>query len=212
MKLFIALSLVVLAGGTAWPLLLFHKPPRSNRLAVVRPKQPTGPSVRGSALAAPRQVLRTPTGGHVWQVLVSDGQRVNRGDSLLKLLVGPDGRAQPHYLVAPTVGEVTSFRVSAGHYLAAGMAYAHLVLSTPVRVRIAAADAASLRPGDSLRVVAGPPALLGRAARIAAMQLDSTRRPATTVLVLAGLRWSLPVTVRLELVPLSPRSIARLRM
>ena len=170
----------------------------------------TGPALAGTVLAAPRQALRTPLGGHVMQVYFSEGQRVQAGDLLLKLAVGPLSHAQTVFVSAPATGEVGGLDVGAGDYLAADAPYAHLTQSRPVRVRVPAAAAARLCPGDSLRVLAGPPGLAGETAALAAVLPAAAPGPAA-VLVLSGPRWPRPAAAPVVLAPLrgpAPAAVA----
>ncbi|MFD1467113.1 hypothetical protein ACFQ48_02670 [Hymenobacter caeli] len=164
------------------------------------PGRPTGPALAGTVLAAPRQVLRVPGGGHVTQVYFSEDQRVAAGSLLLKLAVGPLSRARIVFVSAPAAGEVRSLQVSAGDYLAAGAPYAYLTQSRPVRVQVPAA-AARLCPGDSLQILAGPPGLAGEVSALAAV-VPATAPGTAAVLVLKGLRWPRPSPAPVVVAPL----------
>ena len=198
-ELLLSAVLTVLVLGA----LYCYTPGRSVRFrpppaAATLPRRPTGPFFAGRVLAAPRRELRLPRGGHVANVYVSEGQRVGRGEVLLKLTVGTgDGLAFPLFVVAPAAGEVTSLRVGVGPYLAAGTCYALLVASSPALVQVTAEAAAVLRPGDSVTVVAGPPGLAGRCSVLGPVRPG--RAPSAVVLTLPNLRWPPPRTAALTL-------------
>lgn len=206
MKKFLILLIVVVpvVSGLCWAVLRRVAGPPLVAVVPVgqrTPGRPTGPALAGVVLAAPRQVLRLPWGGHVMQVYFSEGQRVHAGDLLLKLAVGPLSHARVVFVSAPAAGEVRSLEVNAGDYLAAGAPYAYLTRGRPVRVRVPAAAAARLCPGDSLRILAGPPGLAGEAAALAVVRPAAAPGTAA-VLVLSGLRWPRPDPAPVVLVPL----------
>lgn len=210
-KLLFAVSLAALVGLTLYFSLLARRdalraltPPVS--AARSQPRRPlTGPAFAGKLLVAPRRELRVPRGGHVTNVYVSEGQRVGRGEVLLKLTVGTGaGLAFPVFVVAPATGEVTSLRVGVGPYLAAGTSYALLVMSSPVLVQVPAEAAAALQPGDSVTVVTGPPGLASRCSVLG--EVRPGRAPAAAVLTLPNLRWPPPRPAALTLAVLLRRS------
>ncbi len=90
------------------------------------------------ALIGPVQVLRSPMGGHVWEVCFCEGQPVKAGDLLLKLLVGTDPNAHLVFVKAPVAGRVAALGISPGPYLAAGTPYARLTLPCPIPVTVVA--------------------------------------------------------------------------
>lgn len=196
--------LVVAVSGLCWVVLRRGTGPPPVAVVPVGQRtagRPTGPALAGVVLAAPRQVLRLPWGGHVVQVYFSEDQRVQAGDLLLKLAVGTLSHARMVFVSAPATGEVRSLKVSAGDYLAAGAPYAHLTRSSPVRVQVPATAAARLCPGDSLRILTGPPGLAGKAATLTAV-LPAAGASTAAVLVLSGLRWPRPDPAPVVLVPL----------
>lgn len=164
---------------------------------------PAGPTLGGTVLAAPYQVLRMPVGGRVVRRYFNEGQAVKTGAVLLKLTVGAGPSARPAFVSAPVAGDVTDVRGSAGEYLAAGTPYGRLTPRGPVRVRVAAADAARLHPGDSLRVLTGPVGLVGAVSPLTALLPDSAAT--TAVLVLGRLGWPPGTAVEVVLAPLRPR-------
>lgn len=183
-------------------LLLYAAPntkPRIRPMAAAR-AIPHGLAIAGTVLAAPYQTVRTPVGGQVVDVYFSDGQAVRAGAPLLKLLVGRGPATQTVFAAAPAAGDMSQVAASPGHYLAAGTPYARLTPHSPVRIRVASADAARLHPGDSLQVVMGPVGLVGVATPLTALLPGLTQD--SVVLILGRQGWPPGTTVQVVLAPL----------
>ena len=175
--------------------------------------RPNEKRLAGLLLPALTQRLRASQGGHVLAVDFSPGQTVRAGDVLLKIGTGPWSAMRKLYLTAPFSGEVTGLNISTGDYLAADSTYALLSQSVPVRVRMPAQAAATLHPGDTLRLLAGPPGLAGAQPVITAIMPPDAAAPAgSVVLVLGGLRWPHALATRVAVAPLHaapPRHLTR---
>jgi biotin carboxyl carrier protein len=160
---------------------------------------PPGLTIAGTVLASPYQAVRTPVGGRVVDIYVSEGQAVRSGAPLLKLLVGRGLATRTVFASAPAAGDLSHVTASSGYYLAAGTPYARLAPHSPVRVRVASADAARLHPGDSLQVVKGPVGLVGVVTPLTALLPGLAGDP--VVLVLGRQGWPPGTTVQVVLAP-----------
>lgn len=187
-------------------LLGWHKPftrlDKGTEAAAQMPAYAAG-QLAGTVLVAPYQVLRSPVGGRVVRTYFSEGQAMSAGAPLLKLTVGA-GAGRPVFATAPAAGDLTRTRVRVGEYLPAGTPYARLTPRGPVRVRVAAVDAARLHPGDSLRVLRGPVGLIGHTTPLTALSPDSAA--GTVVLELARLGWPPGTAARVVLLPVPTTS------
>jgi len=186
-------------------LLLGREEPRPTlagapTAAVRNPARPVGAQLAGAVLAAPFQLVRTPVGGRVVGVYFNEGQTVKTGAPLLKLTVGTGPSSRTVFVSAPVAGDLTDAQVRVGEYLTADTPYGHLTPHGPVRVRVALAEAARLRPGDSLRVLAGPVGLVGVSTSLTALVPDSATT--TAVLVLGRVGWPPGTAVEVVLAPL----------
>jgi hypothetical protein len=160
---------------------------------------PQGLAIAGTVLATPSQAVRTPVGGWVVDRYFGEGQAVRAGAPLLKLLVGRGAATRTVFAAAPAAGDLSHVTVSLGYYLAAGTPYARLTPHSPVRVRVASADAARLHPGDSLKVVMGPVGLVGVVTPLTALRPGLAGEP--VVLVLGRQGWPPGTTVQVVLEP-----------
>ena len=160
-----------------------------------------GAQLAGTVLAAPARLLRAPVGGRVTRTYFSEGQTVPAGAPLLKLALGASPSAKTAFATAPVAGDLTQAQVSNGQYVAAGTPYARLTSRGPVRVRVAATDAAQLHPGDSVHVLVGPVGLVGVVTPLTAVLPDSATN--TAVLVLGRVGW--PPGTAVEVVLARPR-------
>lgn len=153
-------------------------------------EQPSSLVIAGVVLPAPIRPLSTTQGGHIRAVFFSQDQLVRAGDVLLKIGVGPWLAPRISYVLAPAAGEMSGCSLKVGAYLAAGVAYAHLTQSVPVHVRVAAGSLGSVRAGDTLRLLNGPPGLAGLEPVLLAITSPTTQAPVDSIiLVLGGVRW-----------------------
>jgi hypothetical protein len=153
----------------------------------------------GQVLPALDAALSTTQGGHVRVIYFSQGQTVKAGDVLLKLGIGPRLSPRISFVLAPSRGEISACRLRVGDYLAAGTPYAVLTQSVPLRVRVARTTS-STQPGDSLRVMVGPPALVGAQSVLSEIRPLGTS-PDSVVLLLPDLRWPRHSSADLVLAP-----------
>lgn len=173
-------------------------------LRVTSGEQPSSLAIAGVVLPASIRPLSTTQGGHIRAVFFSQDQRVRPGDVLLKIGVGPWLTPRTTYVLAPARGEMSGCSLKVGAYLAAGVTYAHLTQSEPVRVRVAVRSLGSVRSGDTLRLLTGPSGLAGRKAVLLAITPPVTPAPVdSSVLVLGGLRWPKHSGAKVLMYPLS---------
>lgn len=200
-------AILILAFASFGVVLLLRAAPHpeASNISVVPKRELSADSeIAGTVLAAPYQVVRTPVGGRVVRVYFNEGQAVQAGALLLKLAVGRGQAARTVFAAGPVAGNISNGKVSPGQYLAAGTPYARLTPRGPVRVRVANADAARLRPGDSLRVLTGPVGLVGVTTPLTALFPDLARQ--TVVLVFGRLGWPPGTAVKVVLTPIKPLS------